>query len=160
MHPTTATRSLPSFPFPALARSAFVLLALSACGGAGKKERSREPEPAPATKAEPAPAPAPAPQVTPEELYAKCKDRMENPEEAGECKVDADCASAGCNQEVCTTVAKSKEWNTACDQQPCFQVADACGCHDGKCTWTLKKEVPAGSGLGNRLPPSLPPTEN
>lgn len=126
-------------------------LALVACGGNGKKEPAPK---EPVRQEQPAPAPAPAGGATPQELYEKCHDRMENPEEAGECKADADCATAGCQGEVCTTVPKSKEWNTACEQQPCFQVADTCGCHDGKCTWTLKKEAPAGSNLGNKLPPS------
>lgn len=151
---------VPAFLSPSsFVRPAAILALLVACGGNGKKEHSRE-APVPASASAPAPAPAPAASVTPQDLYEKCRDRMESPEEAGECKVDADCAHAGCNQEVCTTVAKSKEWSTACDQQPCFQVADVCGCHDGKCTWTLKSEVPAGASLGNRLPPSLPPTGN
>ena len=140
-----------------LSRSAGLLVLIAACGGNGKKEPVPEHGPKASAPA-PAPAPASTPAVTPEDLYAKCHDRMEAPEAAGECKVDADCATGGCNQEVCTTVAKSKDWNTACDQQPCFQVADTCGCHDGVCSWTLKKEVPAGATLGNRLPPSLPPT--
>jgi eight-cysteine-cluster-containing protein len=135
------------------------VLFLAACGGNGKKDRPKDADrPTPTAAPDPAPAPqaAPAPSASPEALYEGCKDRMENPQEAGECKADTDCAAAGCNHEVCTTVAKSKEWNTACDQQPCFKVADTCGCHDGLCTWTLKKEAPAPSGLGNKLPPTPP----
>lgn len=138
---------------PLLLRPLVLALVLVACGGNGKKEPAGK-EPGGNKEPAPAPAPAPAPTATPEELYEKCRDRMEKPEADGECTSDSDCASAGCNQEVCVTVPKSKDLNTTCDAQPCFKVADTCGCHDGKCTWTLKKEAPAGSGLGNKLPPS------
>ena len=145
---------------PMFPRHLTFLLVLAACGGNGKKEqRTKEPEAPTQTAPAPLPAPEPAePKVTPAELYEQCKDRMENPQADGACKVDADCASAGCGQEVCTTVAQSKTWNTTCEDKACFKVADSCGCHDGKCTWTLKAEVPAGSGKQNKLPPSLPPT--
>jgi eight-cysteine-cluster-containing protein len=149
--PSVLVRSLP----------VAAVLALVACGGNGKKDRSPDGE-RPIPVAAPAPLPvAPVAPVaaaeTPAELYASCKDRMENPQAAGECKADADCAKAGCSMEVCTTAAQSKEINTICDSKPCFKVVDACGCHDGMCTWTLKSEVPpAAPALGNRLPPTPP----
>jgi eight-cysteine-cluster-containing protein len=86
---------------------------------------------------------------TPQELYAECKDRVEGPETAGECKTDADCARAGCGQEVCTTGKMAAEVMTTCEMRLCFDVLDTCGCHDGVCSWALKAEVPSP---GRKLP--------
>lgn len=136
----------------------FVLLWLSmaACGGNGKKETEPPmPPPAPA----PAPAPAPTAVATPAELYAQCKDRMELPQAEGECKTDADCATAGCGGEVCTTVAAKAEVMTTCEERLCFKVVDTCGCHDGQCTWTLLDKVPESqipTTPNNSLPPTTP----
>lgn len=80
---------------------------------------------------------------TPASLYAECEQRVENPQAAGECTADADCAKAGCGSEVCTTMAAAAQVMTTCEDKLCFKVLDTCGCHDGQCTWTLKDEVPA-----------------
>lgn len=84
-------------------------------------------------------------------LYAQCRDRVEGVGAPGECTTDADCARAGCSQEVCVTRAAAAEVMTTCEVLPCFRVLDACGCHDGTCSWTIKETalVPA--------PLTLPP---
>jgi eight-cysteine-cluster-containing protein len=97
------------------------------------------------------PAPAPAKKQDKESLYAACKDRVENPQEAGECTADADCARTGCGSEVCTTSAAAKGFMTTCDARYCYQVLDTCGCHEGVCSWTLKD--PGPKPPPNRLPP-------
>ena len=99
---------------------------------------------------EPVEAPAPPPLVepgqekTPAELYAECEQRVEGTQQAGECTTDADCARAGCSQEVCVTASAAADVMTTCEIKPCFQVLDTCGCHDGVCSWTLKAEAPKG----------------
>lgn len=130
------------------------------CGGNAKNT------PAPAPEPEVAPEPAPAPEVaTPQALYEECRDRVEGPQAEGECQTDADCKATGCGSEVCTTVAEAANVMTTCEDKPCFQVLDACGCHEGQCTWTVKAELPAaapapdGPKPGNSLPSSLPPTK-
>lgn len=133
-------------------------LALSACDG-GKKPGhgdgavSREEVPAAAPQAEAAPAGA-----TPAALYASCKDRVEKPEAAGECATDADCAPVGCGKEVCTAAKSGGDVMTTCEDRPCFQVLDHCGCQQGTCTWSLKAEAPAAAPLPASLPPTPPPT--
>lgn len=145
-------------------RTLVVLLAVApACGGSTKTnpespQDAALPSPPPEPAAEPAPEPeqAATPQ-TPEELYAACRERVEGMEKADECKVDADCASAGCGGEVCVTVAEKANVITTCEERPCFQVLDTCGCHEGKCTWTVKAEVPAPTpGPAGALPPTAP----
>lgn len=74
--------------------------------------------------------------------YARLRGRVEEPEKAGECKVDADCAAAGCSHEVCTTTAGGATIMSTCEVLPLFSQLDACGCHDGACTWTLKAGGP------------------
>ncbi len=78
---------------------------------------------------------------TPQMLYDQCKDRLEGPEEDGECSTDADCGTAGCSQEVCVAAAKKSEIMTTCEILPCFAAKDTCGCHEGRCTWTLVEEL-------------------
>jgi eight-cysteine-cluster-containing protein len=104
------------------------------------------PEPA-ATPTDPAVPPVtpppPAPMVDgatadPKSAYARLRTRVEEPEKAGECKVDADCARAGCGSEVCTATASVSSVVTTCEVLPLFSALDACGCHEGSCTWTLK----------------------
>jgi eight-cysteine-cluster-containing protein len=134
---------------------------LVACGGNGKKsDAGKDPEPVPtAPTPAPAPAPAPAPTQTPQELYASCQDHLEGAQADGECKTDADCGVGGCGKEICTTAAKAAEGVMgACVEMPCYKVVDSCGCHEGKCTWTLKATVPPAPAGGNSLPPTLPPT--
>ena len=82
-------------------------------------------------------------------LYAACKDRLELPEYSEECVLDADCAPAGCGQEVCTSIAAVGAVVTSCEFRPCFQVVRACGCHDGRCTWSL---VTQGARRGPPMP--------
>ena len=67
----------------------------------------------------------------PAELYADCQERLENPQKDEECKTDADCGTAGCGNEVCTTAAEKGNINTTCEDKLCFKILDACGCHEG-----------------------------
>lgn len=113
--------------------------------------------PAPVEDAAPEPteggdATAAAP-ATPASLYEECRGRVEGRETAGECETDADCQSAGCSQEVCTTKALAAEVMSTCEVRPCFSVLDACGCNDGVCAWSLKDSVPPF------VEGSVPPTE-
>ncbi len=78
---------------------------------------------------------------TPQMLYDQCRDRLEGPEVDGECSADADCDRAGCSGEVCVPVSKKAEIMTTCEILPCFAAKDVCGCHEGRCTWTLKEEI-------------------
>lgn len=77
----------------------------------------------------------------PAALYAGCRARVEGVETDGECKVDADCARAGCSQEVCVPASVAVNVTTLCDVQPCFAVLDACGCVSGHCSWSLKQAL-------------------
>ncbi len=144
-----------------MTRFVLTCLALSACAGGKKDTEPTTPAPAPAAPA-PAPEPvaAPAPTQTPAELYAACRDRMEGVEADGECKADADCAPAGCGGEVCVPAAKKAEITTTCEEQACFKVVEACGCHEGKCTWTVMAELPPNlvpSAPNKMLPPTGTP---
>ena len=143
------------------------ILVLAAVGCAGKntpegtkddpvEQPTPAPAPAPAPTADPAPAPASG--GTPQSLYAECTDRVELPQKAAECKADADCATSGCGNEVCTTAAEKANVVTTCEDRLCFKVLDACGCHDGLCSWSLKAEVPESQVPVSPLPSSLPPT--
>jgi eight-cysteine-cluster-containing protein len=142
-----------------MVRTTLALL-LAGCAGSGKSTETPKdvaPAPDPVTVA-PAPAPAPAVTQTPQELYDACSARVEQPQADAECKTDADCAVAGCDKEVCTTTAAAATVMTTCEERLCFKVLDACGCHEGHCSWTLKAEVPASQVPPNPLPSSLPPT--
>ncbi|MEZ4240259.1 MAG: hypothetical protein R3F59_29710 [Myxococcota bacterium] len=110
--------------------------------------------------AEPEPAPEPEPAATPQSLYEACIDRVELPQADGECTKDEDCATAGCGNEVCTSTKEQANVMTTCEDRLCFKVLEACGCHEGHCSWTLKAEVPAEQvpAPGGSLPPSLPST--
>jgi eight-cysteine-cluster-containing protein len=83
----------------------------------------------------------PVDQPTPQMLYDHCHDRLEGPEVDGECSTDADCGTAGCSQEVCVPVSKKGDIITTCEILPCFGAKDACGCHEGRCTWSLKEQL-------------------
>ncbi|MEQ1507437.1 MAG: hypothetical protein ABMB14_34730, partial [Myxococcota bacterium] len=100
-------------------------------------------KPVPAEPAPTEPTPAPVPVATPQGLYDECRERVENPQKDDECKADADCATAGCGNEVCTTGGEKANVMTTCEDKQCFKVLETCGCHEGECTWTLKSEVPA-----------------
>jgi eight-cysteine-cluster-containing protein len=91
---------------------------------------------APALLAPPAPP-------SPEELYAMCEARVEEPRVDGECVSDEDCATAGCAGEVCTTTAGAADVMTTCENKLCFSILDTCGCIDGQCSWSIKDAVPA-----------------
>jgi eight-cysteine-cluster-containing protein len=128
-------------------------LVVAGCTGNGKapetpKDGAVDPAPAPVPTAVP-----PAPVQTPQELYAACMERVENPQADGECKTDADCATTGCGGEVCSTVANKPNVTTTCEDKLCFKVLDVCGCHEGHCTWTLKAEAPKAP-----MPSGLPMT--
>jgi len=32
---------------------------------------------------------------------------------------------------------------TTCEILPCFQAVEACGCHEGVCTWNVRAEMPS-----------------
>ena len=136
------------------------LLLIAGCGG--KSTASPEPapteEPAPAPDVTPEPVPEPAP-ATPASLYAECEQLVEGKTADGECKKAEDCEVAGCSKEVCVSVANAKDVMTACVEKDCFKVLDTCGCNEGKCSWSLKDEIPKEDGKpGKKLPTSLPPT--
>lgn len=146
-----------------MARTWMAVLVLAVgCGGNAKNNPKNDGAEAPAPEPAPAPAPPPPPVPTPAALYAECEARVEGAQKDGECTTDADCATAGCSGEVCTTTAEAANVMTACEDKLCFKVLDACGCHEGRCTWTLKAEVPESQvpvAPANRLPSSLPPTK-
>ncbi len=125
-----------------------VLLVLLACGEQEIEEVAPE-EPAPAEVLAPH-----APKLEPKVLYADCKERVEGPEADGECTADADCTRAGCAQEVCLPAAQAAELMTTCEDKLCYQALDACGCHEGRCTWTLV-EGPVQGGRKMMVPPEL-----
>lgn len=104
-------------------------------------ERPGLPSPVDAT-----PAPDPA------TLYADCRDRIELPEDDGECTADADCATSGCGSEVCLPASRQGEVMTTCEERLCFRAVDACTCQAGRCQWTLKDAVPPLGGLPVQLP--------
>ena len=89
----------------------------------------------------PADAP-PLPLPSPEELYATCEARVEGPSVEGECASDADCGTAGCAAEVCTTRTAAADVTTTCENKLCFSILDTCGCVDGQCSWSIKDAVP------------------
>lgn len=94
---------------------------------------------------------------TPEALYAACRDRVEGTERGGECASDTDCVRAGCSSEVCVAVAESGAVVTPCEVKSCFGVLEACGCHEGRCTWTLKAQADPFQGRPLRR---VQPAEN
>ncbi len=113
--------------------------------------------PAEEPRVEPEPVAVVAASVTPEALYARCRDRVEGPEREGECTTDAECATAGCSSEVCLPAVRVPEIMTTCEVLPCFAVLGACGCREGRCTWTLG-DAPGGLPLP-RIPRELPPRD-
>jgi eight-cysteine-cluster-containing protein len=143
----------------------FMLVLLVGCAGKGtadpaKDEVAKDAVTDQAPEPEPAPEPPPVPTATPAALYAECEQRVEGPQKDAECTTDADCGTAGCGNEVCTSTAEKANVMTTCEDKLCFKILDACGCHEGECTWTLKSEVPASQiGPAGSLPSSLPPTE-
>ena len=104
--------------------------------------------------------PAAEPEATssaldPQALYAPCRVRVEGPEADGECSADADCVKGGCSGEVCATPKSLEGMMGTCEVLPCFEVLQACGCNDGRCTWTVG---PAAAGSG-APPVVLPPRD-
>lgn len=96
----------------------------------------------PGDGAESAEGPQTSAETTPTALYEACRDRVEGPEEPGECAEDGDCARAGCGSEVCVAASRAGEIFTTCEVRPCFSVLEACTCQEGVCTWTLTDTVP------------------
>lgn len=91
--------------------------------------------------------------LTPGEMYAACRDRLEGEQSSGECMVDADCGRAGCSQEVCLPARKAGDVVTTCEILPCFRAVETCGCHEGQCTWTVRADLPpAGRRPGADAP--------
>lgn len=132
--------------------SALLVVLLVGCARLGPSPEAAGPPVAPVVTpvAGPVTAPAPPPEgaapanpaiFAPRALYAACRDRVELPEAAGECSVDADCVRAGCGGDVCVTTQAAKDLVTTCDVPDCASVLDSCGCHEGLCTWTLKLPV-------------------
>jgi eight-cysteine-cluster-containing protein len=105
-----------------------------------------EPPPEPPEKVEPPPDEAQPGQPSPEGLYARCEERVEQPQVEGECSSDDDCVRAGCSREVCTSASSAEGLNTTCEGRVCFAVLDTCGCVEGTCRWSLKKALPIGDG--------------
>lgn len=66
-----------------------------------------------------------------------CLRRTEMPQAAFECRFDDECGTGGCSGEVCTTADVATEIITTCEYLPCFARLHECGCHMGRCTWTL-----------------------
>ncbi len=143
-----------------MTRITILLLALaSACGqpepgaeGGEAPVEHRVEAPAPPAEApepsEAAPEPVndtPVP-PSPQELYEACRDRVEQPQVDGECETDADCVRAGCSQEICTSTEAAADVMSTCEMRPCFEILDACGCVDGRCTWSIKDARPAREG--------------
>lgn len=85
--------------------------------------------------------------VSPASLYEGCRDRVEGLQAAGECVTDADCAKAGCSQEVCVAAKNAGDVMSTCEVLPCFRALDACGCHEGMCTWTVAADTTAPGKL-------------
>lgn len=148
--------------------------ALLAVSGCKKAEPTPDapplsPPPAAAPVAVDAPAAGPPPTTktattTAAELYGACRERVERPEKDGECASDADCVASGCSQELCTSKAAAAEGlMSTCEMRPCFKVLDACGCVEGRCSWSLKELAPGEAalpGMGNPIPlpaGSVPP---
>jgi len=145
------------------------LLCLVACAGTTKK-------PPPLSDGTPARASddelSPKKMPSPEELYAMCEARVEEPRVDGECTSDADCGTAGCAGEVCTTKAATADVMTTCENKICFSILDTCGCVDGQCSWSIKAAVPPeatpilppvngrpAGALGSSLPAGDPPED-
>ena len=91
---------------------------------------------------------------TPQTFYAACRERVEEPQSAGECGIDSDCVAVGCSKEVCVSERVAGEIATSCTTQPCFPYLDKCGCHAGVCEWSLK--LPEGT-LTTLPGPGAPP---
>lgn len=114
-----------------------VLLACAGVRGAAEPTPAEAPRTAAVETVIPVEAAATAPTAT--NLYEGCRARVEGVEAAGECATDADCARTGCSGEVCVAAANAGEVMTTCEVLPCFAALDACGCHEGVCSWTLKE---------------------
>jgi eight-cysteine-cluster-containing protein len=95
------------------------------------------------------------PPPTPAALYAACEERVEGPQAADECSVDADCAAGGASGEICTTTEAVGELISTAEKRMCFAVLDTCGCTGGRCTWTLLDALPVGT-VFPQVPGALP----
>jgi eight-cysteine-cluster-containing protein len=142
---------------------AAVLAVLVACG-------AHTPAPAPGSGGEArvtVTVPPRAPPVTPDVdsgsprsatmLYESARVRVEGAEAPGECASDTDCARAGCSQEVCVPAGRAGAVITTCEILPVFSALDACGCHAGACTWTLKEPVLRAFPVPPKTPPAGSP---
>lgn len=114
----------------------------AAAPGVSAGREQTEPAAPPVFMSEPAPPPASSPAGTPPDapaLYAACQERVEGKTAPGECKVDGDCAKAGCSSEVCVATVNAADVITSCDVLPCFAVLKACGCVDTQCKWEVSQ---------------------
>lgn len=128
-------------------RIVWLVLFAAACARNGSTEVPTPPPDTPAQRVPPPADAAPPTASTPAELYAECYERVEMPQTDGECTTDADCVRAGCGSEICTTATAAEGLMSTCEDRPCFHVLDTCGCHEGRCTWTLHDEMPEPPGL-------------
>lgn len=134
---------------------AAALALLVSCRTASPPALSPEPgSPAASTRGLPVPSEAAGP-LDPAAAYQACRERVEGPEQEGECKVDADCRVGGCSGEICAASGALDGWMSTCEILPCFQVLQSCGCQAGRCSWTVGAPDPS-----RRLPAIvLPPRE-
>lgn len=79
--------------------------------------------------------------------------RIEGPSSADECKVDTDCAMAGCSHEVCVAAGNATHIVTTCEMLPLFEELKACTCQAGLCQWVHEP----GARGGARPMPMLRP---
>lgn len=59
-----------------------------------------------------------------------------------ECKLDSDCAKAGCSSERCVPASKAGDMVSICLYRPeydCLKMV-SCGCDNGKCAWSTSAE--------------------
>lgn len=134
-------------------------LVLMSCAGCDRPVEAAGPSGKPDVSV--APSEDPTSPFTVASLYADCRDRVEKPEEPGECTSDEECVRAGGSLEICTTVTASQDLISTAELRPCFRVLEACTCQDTQCSWTLKEQLPPElqPHKENRLPGSLPLTK-
>jgi eight-cysteine-cluster-containing protein len=71
-----------------------------------------------------------------------------------ECFVDADCKSAGCSGQVCTTNEKATDLITTCEYKEeygCYKLT-SCSCNMGKCGWKENDELKSCIEKANKNP--------
>jgi len=71
------------------------------------------------------------------EIKAQCEALNISSAGGGECRVDADCARAGCSSQLCVPAASAGDVVTTCEYLPEYACLahTSCGCVDGACSW-------------------------